>query len=146
LLHPENTSRVQSLLVQDSARIDWEHPSNAARTFVDARTAYYVAWQPLSGLMGPTFASFASKKEAETFVEADGGELLRFSDVTAELTSMLGYGCPVKGSPAFALAKNCVKPSHSADPPPATRGNRPDLLHSANSASPENDPAQGSGR
>ncbi len=56
VLQPENKTRLQNLLVQDSASIDWTHPSNEARTFLDARAAYYVAWQPLPGLMGPTFA------------------------------------------------------------------------------------------
>ena len=135
VLQPENTTKLQNLLVQDSAQIDWMHPSNAARTFIDARTAYYVAWQPLRGLMGPTYASFASKKDAETFVGAHGGEILRFSEVTAELTSMLEYGCPAQGSPAFALAKNCVKPSRPADPPLATRDKRADLRHGSSSAS-----------
>jgi nitrous oxide reductase accessory protein NosL len=142
VLQPENNTRLQHLLVQDSARINWQHPSNEARTFVDARTAYYVAWQPLSGLMGPTFASFAANKDAEAFVGAHGGEILRFAAVTAELTSLLGYDCPAQGSPAFALARNCVKPAHSADSPAATKDQRPDLLHRSNAAPYETDPAQ----
>lgn len=107
VLQPENKSGLQHLFVQDSARIDWTHPSNSAQTFVDARTAYYVAWQPLRGLMGPTFASFGNRREAETFVTKHGGEILRFDDITPELTSMLGYACPSKGSAAFRYAKNC---------------------------------------
>ncbi|WP_377321156.1 nitrous oxide reductase accessory protein NosL [Rhodanobacter ginsengisoli] len=128
-LQPENRTRLQHLLVQDSARINWQHPSNEARTFVDARTASYVAWQPLSGLMGPTFASFASRKDAEAFVRTHGGEILSFSDVTPELTSMLGFGCPTRGSPAFALARACLAPEHSADSPQLAQDERPDPLH-----------------
>jgi nitrous oxide reductase accessory protein NosL len=144
VLQPENKTRLQQLLVQDSARINWQHPSNEARTFVDARTAYYVAWQPLSGLMGPTFASFVSRQDAETFVRKHGGEILSFSDVTPELTSMLGYGCPVQGSPTFALAKAkaCITAPQSADSPSATQDERPDLLHSLNAAPHEVDPGQ----
>ena len=114
VLQPENKMRLQHLLVQDSAQINWQHPSNMARTFIDARTAFYVAWQPLSGLMGPTFASFATRKDAEAFVHTHGGEILSFSDVTPELTSLLGYDCPAQGSPAFALAKACNKAPRSA--------------------------------
>ncbi|MEO9215575.1 MAG: nitrous oxide reductase accessory protein NosL, partial [Rhodanobacter sp.] len=112
---------LQQLLVQDSAQINWQHPSNEARTFVDARTAWYVAWQPLSGLMGPTFASFAKRPEAEAFVRAHGGEILGFSAVTPELTSLLDYSCPSESSPAFALGKGCIKAAHSADASLATQ-------------------------
>ena len=115
VLQPENKTKLQHLLVQNSVQINWQHPSNTAQTFIDARTAYYVAWQPLSGLMGPTFASFAARKDAEAFVRTHGGEILGFSDVTPELTSLLGYDCPAQGSPAFALAKACNKVPHSAD-------------------------------
>lgn len=108
-LDPENKARLEQLLVQDSARINWQHPSNAAQTFVDARTAWYVAWQPLRGLMGPTFASFAERQDAAAFVRTHGGELMRFSDVTPAMTSLLSDGCPAKGLPAFALAKTCVQ-------------------------------------
>ena len=139
VLQPENKARLQHLLVQDSARINWQHPSNEARTFVDARTAYYVAWQPLSGLMGPTFASFASRKDAEAFVRTHGGEISSFSDVTPELTSILGFGCPTPDSPAFDLAKACVTPPHSADSSSVTQDERPDLLHVSNATPHEND-------
>ncbi len=132
VLDPENTARLQQLLVQDSAQINWQHPSNEARTFVDARTAWYVAWQPLSGLMGPTFASFATRPDAEAFVRAHGGELLGFSEVTPELTTLLGYVCPSEGSPAFALAKNCTAVSHSDGSSLPAPNERPDLLRSAN--------------
>lgn len=142
VLQPENKARLQHLLVQDSAQINWQHPANEARTFVDARTAYYVAWQPLTGLMGPTFASFASNKDAEAFVRSHGGEILSFSDVTPELTSMLGNRCPTRGSPAFALAKACITPPRSADSSLATQDQRPDLLHPSNSVPHETDPGQ----
>lgn len=113
VLDPENQTRLQQLLVQDSALINWQHPSNAAQTFVDARSAWYVAWQPLQGVMGPTFASFAARSDAEAFARARGGEILAFSAVTPEMTSLLDYSCPRKGTPAFTLAKRC-----SAGPDP----------------------------
>jgi copper chaperone NosL len=131
---PENNTRLQQLLVQDSARINWQHPSNEAPTFVDARAAWYVAWQPLHGLMGPTFASFAARHEAEAFVRAHGGEILSFSKVTPPLISLLDYRCPVKGSPAFALVNGCTTVPHSDDSLFATLGEHPDLLRRAHSA------------
>ncbi|TAL89441.1 MAG: nitrous oxide reductase [Rhodanobacter sp.] len=142
VLDPENQARLQQLLVQDSARIHWQHPSNAARTFVDARAAWYVAWQPWHGLMGPTFASFAKRQEAAAFVRAHGGEILGFSAVTPELTSLLGYGCPAEGSPAFVLAKSCSKAAHPDDSSLATPDEQPDLLRRASAAPHEINPAQ----
>lgn len=140
---PENQTRLQRLLVQDSATIDWQHPSNAAPTFVDARTAWYVAWQPLQGVMGPTFASFAARADAEAFVQARGGEILAFSAVTPKMTSLLDYSCPVKDSPAFGLAKTCrAAPASSASL--ATPNGNTNVLHGGPSTSMEiNRPEQG---
>ncbi len=96
--------RLQTLYVQDTARIDWTHPSNAAASFTDARTAYYVAWQPVAGEMGSTFASFAKRTDAEAFIGAHGGALLRFDQITPALVSGLTYTCPAASSPFYALA------------------------------------------
>lgn len=139
---PENKTRLQQLLVQDSARINWQRPSNEAPTFVDARTAWYVAWQPLSGLMGPTFASFGKREDAEAFVRAQGGEILSFTEVTPRLTSLLGYACPREDSPAFALAKACIAVPHAASSSSATRQQRPQLLRSIRPLPGEISPAQ----
>lgn len=128
VLDPENTARLQQLLVQDSAQINWQRPSNAAQTFVDARSAWYVAWQPLHGLMGPTFASFADREQAAAFVRAHGGELLQFSDVTPAMTSLLGYACPSQGTPAFVLAKACVASPDGGAAAADAALERPDLL------------------
>ena len=142
VLDPENTMRLQQLLVQDSERINWQHPSNEAHTFVDAHAAWYVAWQPLHGLMGPTFASFAERRAAESFVRAHGGEVLAFSSVTPEMTSLLDYVCPVKGSPAFALARNCVSAPHTDESSLGAQDEEPEILRRANAAPHEIDPGQ----
>lgn len=101
---PDISARLESAYVQDSALIDWRHPSDAAKTFLDARKAYYVAWQPLPGGMGPTFASFARRADAEAFIRAYGGAILRFRQITPDLVSRLGDRCPGAGSPFFKLA------------------------------------------
>jgi len=145
-LQPENKRRLQQLFVQDSERISWQHPSSQARTFVDARSAYYVAWQPLGGSMGPTFASFAQRSDAEAFVRAHGGAILRFADVTAELTSRLGYGCPAKGSPAFALAKGCIAAPHVAGAALTAQREGLDLLHRSTPIQRGMDPGWGKDR
>lgn len=115
---PEMAHRMQSSYVQDTARIDWAHPSNSADTFIDARKAYYVGWQPLAGMMGPTFASFAKRDDANAFIQLHGGEVLTFRQVTPDVVAALGYHCPNSDHLAEACA---VKPvagvSHSG---PAT--------------------------
>lgn len=143
VLDPENQTRLQQLLVQDSAAINWQHPSNAAATFVDARSAWYVAWQPLIGVMGPTFASFATRADAETFVRAQGGEILAFSAVTPEMTSLLDYACPRKDSPAFVLARGCSAAPASAASSPTSLGDHSNILRGAHPVSIElNQPQQ----
>lgn len=111
--------RLEALYVQDTARIDWAHPSNVASSFVDARNASYVAWQPLPGEMGPAFASFAKRSDAEAFIKAHGGALLRFDQITPALVSGLTYTCPPASSPLYALAEKakCVAKAGVAVPP-----------------------------
>lgn len=108
VLQPEHRLRVGHLYVQDSAAIDWRQPTDAAASFIAAREAYYVAWQPRLGMMGPTFASFATRSAADAFVARNGGQVLRFRDITPELVGLLEAGCPAPDSPAAALAAGCV--------------------------------------
>jgi copper chaperone NosL len=136
ILQPENKLRLQSLFVQDSAQIDWDHPANSAATFIEARTAHYVVWQPRPGSMGPTMAPYASRADAEAFVRKHGGEVLGFDDITTELTSSLDYGCPARGTPTFHLTRQCLAKSPSADPfhiktgqMPGMSGMQSDHLH-----------------
>lgn len=109
VLDPEHQRTLQQLFVQDAATIDWHNPSGLLSTFTDARLAWYVAWQPLPGEMGPTLASFARRTDAQAFVREHGGEMLQYGQVTTRLISLLGYSCPEKGDPAFALVTHCVK-------------------------------------
>lgn len=108
VLQPENQSILQHLFVQDTAVIDWNHPSNSASSFVAARAAYYVAWQPLAGAMGPTLASFAKDQDAQTFVKTHGGQILRFDEITPQLISLLEFTCPEQGAPGYKFATQCT--------------------------------------
>lgn len=105
---PDEIHRLRLLYVQDTARIDWNHPSDSPSTFTDARKAYYVAWQPLAGEMGPTFASFARKSDAELFVNQHGGAILHFGQITADLVSGLADHCPTAASSFHVLAASCI--------------------------------------
>lgn len=116
VLQPENQSGLQDMFVQDSARIDWRHPSGAAASFIDARRAYYVAWQPMPGSMGPTLASFATRSAATAFVAEHGGAVFGFAQVTPALVAMLADHCPAASTTAPSAPPACHAP-----PPPGTR-------------------------
>ena len=115
---PDEVHRLGALYVQDSARIDWAHPSSAAASFTDARKASYVAWQPKPGAMGPTFASFAKRADAEAFRGRIGGVLLRFGQITPAVVSALDYRCPAANSPLHTLTSDCLV-KMSADTKPS---------------------------
>lgn len=104
---PDEVHRLGALYVQDAARIAWAHPSDAAGSFTDARQATYVAWQPKPGAMGPTFAAFAKRADAEAFRARNGGVLLRFGQITPAVVSALDYRCPPANSPLHALTDDC---------------------------------------
>ncbi|MGA0587656.1 nitrous oxide reductase accessory protein NosL [Dyella sp. KRB-257] len=125
VLQPENQARLRGLFVQDSARIDWQHPSHAAASFIDARSAAYVAWQPLPGSMGPTLAPFATPAAAAAFVQAHGGQVLRFDQVTTDLVSSLDYRCPVRVAAAEAAGGRCMAVGDAARALPPHMGGPP---------------------
>lgn len=105
---PDVVHQLGALYVQDSARIDWAHPSGDPKSFVEARAAYYVGWQRLPGEMGPTFASFAGKTDAEAFRKINGGVLLRFDQITADMVTGLSDRCPAAVAPPDPVTTTCV--------------------------------------
>lgn len=109
VLQPENQVELQSLFVQDTAKIDWRHPPDTPESFINARRAYYVVFQPLTGAMGPTLAPFNHKAAAARFIATNGGALLRFHQITPDLISGLATSCPPAESPLTRLVKDCVK-------------------------------------
>lgn len=122
VLQPENQAALQELFVQDSARIDWQQPSHAAVSFIDARRALYVAWQPLPGSMGPTLAPFATRAAAAAFVHEHGGAVLGFDEITPALVATLDYRCPAQiaaasGRPLQCLAGPAASTRLPASPP-----------------------------
>ncbi|MBS0383426.1 MAG: nitrous oxide reductase accessory protein NosL [Proteobacteria bacterium] len=120
VLQPENRSVLQDLYVQDTARIDWRHPGRDAGTFIDARSATYVVWQPLPGSMGPTLAPFADHEAAEAFAQAHGGAVLAFAAITPDLIATLGYRCPATPAQGAAacIRVQATEPTASAPPVP----------------------------
>ncbi|WP_281685959.1 nitrous oxide reductase accessory protein NosL [Pseudomonas citronellolis] len=78
-LQPENRHDGQHLYVHDMARSDWNHPDD--RHLIDATSAYYVVGIQRPGAMGATLASFGNQADAERLAKAEGGRVLRFSEI-----------------------------------------------------------------
>ncbi|MCC6533006.1 MAG: nitrous oxide reductase accessory protein NosL [Burkholderiales bacterium] len=87
ILQPEQKRAVRAVYTQDMGKEDWRAPRG---NWIDARAAYYVAGSPLRGAMGPTFAAFAAREDAEAFMRKHGGKMLRFDDVTPEMADLRG--------------------------------------------------------
>ena len=87
LLGPEGQRHMRAVFTQDMAQTDWMHPQGH---WIDARSAFYVTGSQLKGSMGPTFAAFSQRADAETFVVKYGGKVLIFSEVTPDMADLRG--------------------------------------------------------
>jgi len=87
VLRPEQVRHIEAAYTQDMGRADWNDPRG---NWIDARTAFYVSGSNLKGSMGPTFAAFARREDAEAFAHAHGGKVLKFSEVTPEMADLRG--------------------------------------------------------
>ena len=87
LLKPEQVRPVRAVFVQDMAQADWNHP---AGHWFDAKTGFYVLGSKRYGSMGPTIASFAREADARTFAAREGGRVLRYSEITADMVDLSG--------------------------------------------------------
>lgn len=86
-LRPEQQKRIKAVYVQDMAKTDWNSPKGQ---WIDARTAFYVKGSRLNGSMGPTMASFAREQDAKDFASHNGGTVLPFAAVTADMVTLDG--------------------------------------------------------
>ncbi|MBO9679345.1 MAG: nitrous oxide reductase accessory protein NosL [Acidovorax sp.] len=87
LLAGEQVRAVAAVYVQDMGQADWEAPRGH---WIDARSAVYVSGSRRHGSMGPTLASFASPEAATRFTTEHGGRVLRFAEITPEMTDLSG--------------------------------------------------------
>lgn len=85
--NPEQVRAVRAVYVQDMGKADWDQPLGA---WIDARSAYYVVGSSRHGAMGPTIASFAERKAAESFAQEHGGKVYAFAEVTADMAVLDG--------------------------------------------------------
>ncbi len=87
-LQPENKTVKAQIYVHDSAKIDWDHPSDDH--LIDGRDAWYVVGSDLIGAMGPTLVSFAQEADALELAAKHGGRVLRFDDVDLYVLQEIG--------------------------------------------------------
>lgn len=87
VLQPESVRRIRAVYTQDMGKADWKTPRD---NWIDARSAWYVQGSKLKGSMGPTFAAFAQKADAEAFAQKNGGKVLRFDQVTPDMADLHG--------------------------------------------------------
>ena len=87
LLRPESQRRIRAVYTQDMGQAGWKQPRGH---WIDARTAYFVQGSTLKGSMGPTFAAFERREDAEAFSKKYGGKVLRFAEVTLEMADLRG--------------------------------------------------------
>jgi copper chaperone NosL len=84
---PEQKRAASAVFVQDMGKTDWDHP---AGHWIDAKSALYVVGSARRGSMGPTFGAFSSMQDAEAFVKKEGGKILRFDQIGADLANLDG--------------------------------------------------------
>jgi copper chaperone NosL len=87
ILGPERQRQIRAVYTQDMAKTDWDHPHGH---WIDARNAIYVTGSQRKGSMGPTFAAFSQRAEAEGFAAKYGGKVLAFSEVTPDMADLRG--------------------------------------------------------
>ena len=78
---PEEPKDYVAIYVSDMGKAEsWDHPGRD--NWIDADTAWFVIESGRLGGMGaPEAIPFGAKTDAETFVAANGGRVLRFADI-----------------------------------------------------------------
>lgn len=87
VLRPEQKRAIRAVYTQDMGKEDWTTPR---ASWIDARGAFYVVGSKIRGSMGPTFASFARREDADAFMGKHGGKVLRFDEVTPDMADLRG--------------------------------------------------------
>lgn len=89
VLTPEQKRGIASIYVQDMGKTAWEKPEG---NWIDAKNAIYVIGSKKHGSMGPTLGSFSSMQDAEAFVKNEGGKIVRFAQITADMLNQPAGG------------------------------------------------------
>ena len=87
LLAPEHKRAVAGVYVQDMGKTDWAHPVG---NWIPAKGALYVVGSKKQGSMGPTFGAFSNAQDAAAFAKKEGGKVLPFDQITADMLDTRG--------------------------------------------------------
>ena len=87
LLMPEQKRPPSAVFVQDMGKTDWDRPEGH---WIDAKTAFYVTASRKRGSMGPTFGSFSTQLDADNFAKKEGGQTMRFAQITPDMVNLTG--------------------------------------------------------
>jgi copper chaperone NosL len=91
-LQPENSHRTEAIYVHDMTLSPWTTPDDDH--FIKAQDAWYVWGSNQQGAMGPALASFGGPAAALAFIDAFGGQLYRFADISLALL-LAGVNSPM---------------------------------------------------
>lgn len=85
LKSPEQSAEILVLFVNDMGRaVSWSEPGSD--NWIDANDAYFVVGSDAVGGMGaPEIAPFGNMVKAEEFIQEHGGEIMRLSEIPAEV-------------------------------------------------------------
>ncbi|PWF46726.1 nitrous oxide reductase accessory protein NosL [Massilia glaciei] len=79
---PEHKRKIAAIFVQDAGKTDWAQPDGH---WMLAKDALFVVGSRKQGSMGPTFGAFSNARDAAAFVQKEGGKVVPFDQVTAEM-------------------------------------------------------------
>ncbi|HHJ15831.1 MAG TPA: copper resistance protein CopZ [Gammaproteobacteria bacterium] len=88
-LLPGEPKNISAIYVTDIGHASWDQPEPG--TWINARKAYYVIGSDrLGGMQAPEIVPFATRRDAQSFIEQHGGEIHVFTDIPR--TSILESG------------------------------------------------------
>jgi copper chaperone NosL len=88
-LQPEHQHRIEHIFVHDVATAAWDEQEKAQ--YINAKTAFFVSGHKLKGAMGPALASFSTEADADDFIQQNGGEIMKFSDIDINALSKMNH-------------------------------------------------------
>ena len=80
---PEEPKAITAIYINDMSKGSWDKPD--ANSWIEARNAWFVIGSDaVGGMGGAEIAPFATRQQAETFVQQHGGKVVQFDEVNAD--------------------------------------------------------------
>lgn len=81
-LQPDRPLNISVIYVNDMGKADHERPVGY---WIDAKEAYYVYGGEVMGPHGESLPPFAVLEDAKGYIRKNGGKIVRFGEITAEM-------------------------------------------------------------